>query len=101
MPYVNLLANALNGFKHTDLNVQRSQRVYPGDVACRVGTSPHAKWHEQAGNGLLDLMFLAAEGDALLRRHQLTSTEHAVAAGSRWSSFWKELSPMSMWQDEL
>jgi hypothetical protein len=32
--------------------------VYPADDRCRVQES-HSKWHEEGGNGLLDLMFLS------------------------------------------
>ena len=58
MPAVNALANALTGYDHADADGQASINVYPGDLACRVGKSPHAKWQEESGLGLVDLMFL-------------------------------------------
>ena len=45
IPYVNKLANLLTGYKQPSKDVQNGI-IYPGDKACRVGTSPHAKWHE-------------------------------------------------------
>jgi len=32
--------------------------VYPGDDKCR-GYSPHALWHEESANGLLEIALLA------------------------------------------
>jgi len=31
--------------------------VYPGDMKCRL-QSPHALWHEESANGLLEVIFL-------------------------------------------
>merc|ERR1719178_213995 len=58
MPYVNSVANVLTGFVHTDQNVQDAKDVYPGDDRCRK-VQAHSKWHEEGGNGLLDLLLLA------------------------------------------
>jgi len=99
MPYVNMLCNALNGFKHSDHEVQSCKNVYPGDDTCRTGPSPHAKWHEMSANGLLDLILLADDingmlsqklgrGDAVSRRWPLLK-----ALNSPWFSFWGGWSP--------
>ena len=40
--YVNMLGNALTGFTRSDKDFQACVNVYPGDAACRVGSSPHA-----------------------------------------------------------
>lgn len=61
MPYVNALGNFLTGYTHTDAGVQDCIDVYPADTRCRIqggADGSHAKWHEQNGNGLLDLMFV-------------------------------------------
>jgi hypothetical protein len=58
MPGVNTLANMLTGYVHTEPNVQDCVDVYPADARCRVEES-HSKWHEEGGNGLLDLMFIS------------------------------------------
>lgn len=56
-PGVNFLGTVLNDFAQTDRNVMTSSDVYPGDSFCRTDT-PHALWHEQSSNGLLELVFL-------------------------------------------
>lgn len=48
----------LTGYVETDANVQNCVDVYPADYRCRVEQS-HSKWHEEGGNGLLDLVFLS------------------------------------------
>lgn len=58
MPYWNGISTKLSGFAQTDEAVVNSQNVYPGDSQCR-GTSPHALWHEESANGLLEIVFLA------------------------------------------
>lgn len=94
MPIFNMLCNAMNGFPHADKDVQAGRNVYPGDKACRVGMSPHTKWHEEAGNGLLDLMFLAEEVDRVIRthqgslRHKRKPTPSPGQSSSSWISFW-------------
>jgi len=37
--------------------MQDCMGVYPADNRCRADEA-HSKWHEENGNGLLDLMFL-------------------------------------------
>ena len=99
MPYVNMLANAMTGFKHSDSEVQHCKDVYPGDAQCRVGPSPHAKWHEASGNGLLDLVLLADDVNGLLRSKMLHPANGKArwpmleALKSDWFGFWTRASP--------
>jgi len=65
MPFVNTIADGLSDTKHW-LTVRPSSGIYPGDEACR-GPIAHAKWHEQAANGLLDLVDVGVYVDMLLR----------------------------------
>ena len=58
MPHFNWLMNKLTGFEYSDSDLQNAVNVYPGDKCCRM-EQPHAKWHEEAANGLLDFIFLA------------------------------------------
>jgi len=58
MPLINGLASRISGFPQTDQNVVDAKGLYPGDNICRA-YSPHAVWHEEAGNGFLEMMFLA------------------------------------------
>ena len=57
LPDVNAFANSLSGFPQTDSAVNDSFGVYPGDTHCRH-YSPHAIWHEESANGLLEIVFL-------------------------------------------
>jgi hypothetical protein len=38
--------------------VTNAHNLYPGDAHCRTH-SPHALWHEESANGLLEIVFLA------------------------------------------
>ncbi len=40
------------------MNVNKSFNVYPGDNYCKT-YSPHAIWHEESANGLLEILFLS------------------------------------------
>ena len=64
MPYFNSFVNSITGYHHSDANLQENYDVYPGDFWCRK-QQPHAKWHEESANGLLDLVFLADDLYAL------------------------------------
>ncbi len=66
MPAWNALANAITGFVHVDMDVQQSINVYPGDAKCRA-QQPHSIWHEQSGNGLVDLALVSQFADSFLR----------------------------------
>jgi hypothetical protein len=67
MPVVNHFLNSMTGFdRSSDPNVQKVVDTYPGDIECRIGLSPHAKWHEIAANGLVDLVINAEFVNAIL-----------------------------------
>ena len=83
IPFVNKLANMLTGYRQPSKDVQNGINVYPGDANCRVGTSPHTKWHEAAGTGLLDLMHLADDMNRLL--------QDGLAADESWMDFWRSV----------
>jgi len=50
--------NFISGYQHNDKNFQAFVKTYPGAESCQP-TEPHAKWHECAANGLLDMSYLA------------------------------------------
>ena len=57
--------------------------MYPGDEHCRSHSpmAPHAKWHEESAQGLLDLVRLADYVDGLLRQRLRRDD-------STWARFW-------------
>ena len=57
-PDINDYSARISKFPQTDKNVNTSHNVYPGDWFCR-NYSPHALWHEESANGLLELVFLS------------------------------------------
>mmetsp|Transcript_10021 Transcript_10021/g.19122 ORF Transcript_10021/g.19122 Transcript_10021/m.19122 type:complete len:1267 (-) Transcript_10021:33-3833(-) len=57
MPAMVSLFNFISGFDHYDDDFQASHEVYPGDEQCNI-KGAHAKWHELAAGGLLDLAFI-------------------------------------------
>jgi hypothetical protein len=48
------------------MEFQQSINVYPGDAKCRA-EQPHSIWHEQSGNGLVDLALVANYADQIFR----------------------------------
>jgi len=58
MPHWNALSTQISGFAETDDDVVKAKNVYPGAAHCR-SHSPHALWHEESANGLLEIVFLA------------------------------------------
>jgi hypothetical protein len=66
MPVLNALANDISGFVFVDQDVQQSINVYPGDSKCRA-QQPHSIWHEQSGNGLVDMGLVSQFADSMLR----------------------------------
>ncbi|XP_059085901.1 uncharacterized protein LOC131882685 [Tigriopus californicus] len=66
IPVINAFANSLNTFPIYDQDVQDGVNSYPGDEWCN-DYSPHAKWHLQAANGLMDLVFLGDDLHKLLK----------------------------------
>ena len=72
LPPVNLVGNALvGGARIWDAETQywwwRPGAAYPGSAHCRRA-SPHAVWHEQSANALVDFIDLAEGVDRALRR---------------------------------
>jgi hypothetical protein len=63
---LNALANRITGFKHADQEFQDGIDVYPGDTKCRA-EQPHSIWHEQSGNGLVDMALVSQFMDQILR----------------------------------
>ena len=66
------MSTRISQFPQTDENVVKSKNVYPGDDQCR-GFSPHALWHEESANGLLEIVFL---GDFMHKILAKTKVEH-------------------------
>ena len=97
MPYINMISNALSGYPHPDKDIQRCTNVYPGGEACRLGTSPHAKWHEGAGNGLLDLIFLSDDVNRLIssklkkNKHLKIGKSKLTGSTTSWLSWWANM----------
>jgi len=82
MPGVNALANMLTGYQHTEPGVQDCENVYPGDQRCRIQES-HAKWHEENGNGLLDLMFVSDDMLSVTSSSAKRAARYRLAGGSK------------------
>jgi hypothetical protein len=57
MAYLNHNLNHFSGIKQTDDRINKFLNVYPGDTLCRL-QSPHAIWHEESANGLLEFFFM-------------------------------------------
>jgi len=55
---VNQLADFLTDFPTLDNALQKGVGIYPGEEWC-MPQEPHAKWHVESANGLMDLMMLA------------------------------------------
>jgi hypothetical protein len=68
-PVLNALANEITGFQHVDMEFQQSIDVYPADAKCRA-EQPHSIWHEQSGNGLVDMALVSQFADSILRNPQ-------------------------------
>lgn len=67
MPHWNAFSTQLSGFAQTDSDVVEAHNMYPGDAHCRTH-SPHALWHEESANGLLEIVFLADYVHGLLNK---------------------------------
>jgi len=74
LPDVNELSARISGTPNTDINVNTSHNVYPGDSQCR-GYSPHSLWHEASANGLLEIVFCADFMNKILSETKLASPE--------------------------
>jgi hypothetical protein len=67
MPYWNGASAKISGIPQTDAAVNNAVKVYPGDQKCR-GTSPHALWHEESANGLLEIAFVSDFAHRILNK---------------------------------
>ena len=65
LKYVNLFANGLTTFPVYDASMQNGTDAYPGSEWCN-DQQPHAKWHLESANGLLDLVYLADHVNMLI-----------------------------------
>ena len=73
--------------------------VYPGDARCRVQQA-HSKWHEEGGNGLLDLMMLSDDCYALTSKaSERASRYDDEGVNDRWGNF--AVSMVTGWQDTV
>jgi len=71
------MSTRISQIPQTDENVVKSKNVYPGDDQCR-GYSPHALWHEESANGLLEIVFLGDFMNKILSKTKLESPEMFV-----------------------
>jgi len=69
MPTWNSWAVKLSGYVQTDDDVKNGTNLYPGQAQCKTH-SPHALWHEESANGLLEI---ALVGDTV---HRLTKPKN-------------------------
>ena len=62
MPIINTIINRvlLADYEHWSTDFQLARNVYPGEESCNA-VIPHAKWHVEAGIGLVDMLILADE----------------------------------------
>jgi len=58
MVSINKFADFLTDFPMLDAGLQKGVGIYPGEGWC-MPWCPHAKWHVESANGLMDLMLLA------------------------------------------
>jgi len=65
--YVNNFANGLTTFPTYDMVIQNGTSAYPGSEWCN-DKEPHAKWHLESANGLMDLVYLADHINMLLKQ---------------------------------
>ena len=68
LPHWNAFSTKISGFAQTDDAVVTATNVYPGDSFCQ-GYSPHAIWHEESANGLLELVFMADAVNHVLEKY--------------------------------
>jgi hypothetical protein len=71
------MSTRISQIPQTDENVVKSKNVYPGDDQCR-GYSPHALWHEESANGLLEIVFLGDFMNKILSKTKLENPEMFV-----------------------
>ena len=75
MPFINLFSNLVSGYGHFseyyDIMQQLSINVYPGRYKCGGHNFSHFIWHEQMGNGLVDLFYLVDDVDRVMKGQNL------------------------------
>ena len=71
------MSTRISQIPQTDENVVKSKNVYPGDDQCR-GYSPHALWHEESANGLLEIVFLGDFMNKILSKTKIENPEMFV-----------------------
>lgn len=59
---------------HSFISQQNGTGVYPGEEWCNP-YSPHAKWHVEAANGLMDLVYLADDLNRYTTNYMVTEQE--------------------------
>lgn len=69
---VNGIANSFTRY-YREPAIQATLGVYPGDLRCRLAAYPHSKWHENAANGLIDVVYLGRDIDLVLRGQYWTA----------------------------
>ena len=67
LKYVNMFANNLTSFPTYDISMQNGTDAYPGSEWCN-DQQPHAKWHLESANGLLDLVYLSDHVNLLIKQ---------------------------------
>jgi len=68
LPTWNKIADHISGTPQLDEWVTQSIDVYPGDDTCR-GYSPHALWHEESANGLLEITLLCDYFNGVVQKY--------------------------------
>jgi len=75
MPFINQITNFISGYGHYrdiyDLLQQYSINIYPGRSNCGGKRYSHFIWHEQMGNGLVDLFYLADDIHKVIKGQSL------------------------------
>ena len=68
LPMFNFKASLISGIPQTDKYMNWSKNLYPGDKFCRR-TSPHAFWHEESANGLVEIVFMTDFINSILSKN--------------------------------
>jgi len=76
MPHWNALSTQVSGFSETDDAVVNAKNLYPGDAHCRAH-SPHALWHEESANGLLEIVFMADYAHSVITKKMAEINEES------------------------
>jgi len=76
-PDINELSTRISQVPQTDSAVTSSKNIYPGEDQCK-GYSPHALWHEESANGLLEIVFLGDFMNKILSKTKKANPEMFV-----------------------